>query len=515
MLAIVKSFGLEGIEGYPIDVEVDIGAGLPAFDIVGMATTGVKEAKNRVKSALKNSFLDIPPKKITVNLAPADIKKEGTAFDLPIAVGLLIGNRIIQEDKYKDFILVGELSLDGTIRKINGIMPMLISALQKGYKKFIIPYDNFKEASYIKDCEVYALKKLSDAVAFLSNLDIYERVPSTDFKAMQTEKKYNIDLSDVKGQTAAKRALEIAVAGGHNIILNGPPGAGKTMLAKCVPTIMPALTFEEAIEVTKIHSVAGILDQDSGIVTKRPFRSPHHTASTVSLTGGGAHSVPGEYSLAHNGVLFLDEMPEYERHTLETLRQPLEDGRIMVTRVAKSVDYLAEFMLIASRNPCPCGNLGNKLKKCTCTFAEIKRYNSRLSGPLMDRIDIAVDVDNVTYGELRESVYVESSETVRERVERVRNIQRERFSGDGIYCNAQMNSNLISKYCKIDDKCEEIMKAAFTRYGLSARAFDRILKVARTIADIEESKDIGSSHILEAVQYRCNDTGIKYKESAL
>lgn len=384
MLAKTKSYALNGVEGYEVSIEVDLNAGLPAYDTVGLADTAIKESKERVRSAIKNSLFTYPIRKITINLAPADTKKEGSHFDLAIALGILIANEEIECATYKDYIILGELSLDGSINHVRGVMPLVISAVQKGYKKFILPSKNAKEASFISGIEVYTFDKLAQVVDFLTGKSEVSPLPTSEFVSMQSANKYNVDFSEVKGQFVAKRALEIAVAGGHNVLMIGPPGAGKTMMAKCVPTIMPDMTFEEAIEVTKIHSVAGILDSNVGIVVGRPFRTPHHTATVPALMGGGANAKPGEISLAHNGVLFLDEMPEYQRRTLETLRQPLEDGVAVVSRAKHTLEYPARFMLVASMNPCPCGNLGSKTQECKCTASEIHRYISKLSGPLLD-----------------------------------------------------------------------------------------------------------------------------------
>ena len=501
MLASVKSYALEGLNGYKVDVEVDVNNGVPGVETVGLASTATKESKERVRAAIKNSGLPYPVRRITVNLAPAETKKEGASLDLPIAVGLLVCAEAVTGRLYKDFVMIGELALNGALRHVNGVMPLLISAMQKGEKKFIVPSDNAAEASFIDGIDVYAFDDLNGVVDFLNGGEA-QPVPERGFETVRGEMNYDVDLSDVKGQAVAKRALEIAVAGGHNVLMSGPPGAGKTMLAKCVPTIMPDMTFEEAVEVTKIHSVAGILDGSEGIVAVRPFRTPHHTVTVPALIGGGAKARPGEVSLAHNGVLFLDEMPEYSRRALETLRQPLEDKKVSVARVMQSVEYPANFMLVASMNPCPCGNYGSRTQTCRCTAAQIHTYLSKLSGPLLDRIDLMIEVDGVEYAELRGGGDGESSAAVKERVERARAIQRERFAGRGILTNSQMGAKDIAKWCAVDENGERLLKKAFDKMGLTARATTRILKVARTIADLAGERNILPVHIAEAIQYR-------------
>ena len=504
MLAKTNSFALNGVKGYKIDIEIDINSGLPSYDMVGLPDTAIKESRERIRSAIKNSGLNYPVKRITINLAPADLKKEGPVFDLAIAVGILAASEQIISYKYKDYIILGELSLDGSVRHINGMLPTLIAGLECGYNKFIIPKANEKEASYLNNAECYAVNSLSEVVKFLSGIQDIPQTVCTEYYINEQVNKFNLDFADVKGQFMAKRALEISVSGGPNILMIGPPGAGKTMLAKCVPTIMPNMTFEEAIEVTKIHSIAGTLDQTQGIVKTRPFRSPHHTATVPSLTGGGANCKPGEISLAHNGVLFLDEMPEYSRKTLETLRQPLEDGTVVISRAKMTLEYPCHFMLVASMNPCPCGNFGSS-NPCKCSPNEIHRYVNKLSGPLLDRIDLQVEVDSVSYDDLRSKVKAEPSAVIKQRVEAAREIQRERFKGTKIFTNSEMTNAMLEEFCVISKQSEQLMELAFDKLRLSGRANARILKVARTIADLDGEKNIEPRHIAEAIQYRSLD----------
>ena len=509
MLAKVNSYGLNGIQGYPVQVEVDISNGLPAFETVGLPDAAVKESKERVRSAIRNTGLDFPLRRITVNLAPADLRKEGPIYDLPIAVGLLTASGQLPGEAVSGTLCLGELALDGALRPVNGVLPMLIAARRDGFSRIVIPEENTPEATFVPGMEVLPARTLGQIVAHLRASEPIAMAPQRAWEDVREKDPGVGELARIRGQAHAKRAAEIAAAGGHNLLLIGPPGSGKTILARCMPSILPDITFEEALEVTKIHSVAGVLPRSGGIVTKRPFRSPHHTISTAALTGGGRNITPGEISLAHLGVLFLDELPEFKRDALEAMRQPLEDGIVTVARVSGSASFPARFMMVAAMNPCPCGHMGSQARECRCTPMQVQRYRNRISGPLLDRIDMHVEMRAVTYDEIASRPDGERSEVVQYRVNAARALQLARYRDEGVFFNAQLDARLVDRYCAADEQGRGLLEQAFHRLKLSARAYTRILKVARTIADLEQCPGIGSGHIAEAIQYRSLDRDAK------
>ncbi len=508
MLAKVRSSAALGIGAYVVEVEVDLSPGLPAFSIVGLPDAAVKESRERVKAAIENSGFKFPVKRITVNLAPAHTRKAGPSFDLPIALGILGAKGEISQDQLDKYMFLGELSLDGNIRSVRGVLPMALAGREIRVEGVVLPRSSVREAAIIEGLNVYPMENLSQCVGFLNNgleiapfsLDIRE--------AFERSSAYKIDFAEVKGQEHVKRGLEVSAAGGHNVIMIGPPGSGKTMLAKRIPTILAPLSLEESLEATKIHSIMGLIPSREALVALRPFRSPHHTISDVALVGGGKLLRPGEISLSHNGVLFLDELPEFNRNVLEALRQPLEDGVVTISRTSGSLTYPAKFMLAAAMNPCPCGYLTDPVNECTCTPPQIQKYMSRISGPLLDRIDIHVEVPALKYKELSGGGSGETSETIRERVSRARKIQMARLKEKKIYYNAQMDTSQIKSYCQIDKECGGLLREAIERLGLSARAYDKVLKVSRTVADLEGKEEIEASHISEAIQYRSLDRNL-------